>query len=284
VLSDNFEFRSTRNGTRVFTRRMADFQSVKSHCDSENLLYRSFPKSEKPIKAVLCHLPHNAPAEDIYDGLVSLGFEVVSIKQMTATQRSPPNVTKIKNLPLFLVTLSRTAKSHEIFRLSSFSHITIKVEVYTEIRMFLSSVTFASSSATSGQTAKCLTAARGEGGQQYKECPEKGNISSTPTCCMCLLAEGENPHPANYRGCRIKGGNAEKEVAEDTQDYVKVVVLFQPQHSRHVLRVCALRQDRETAAASDTSGGRSRHNGAQGSYVLTPTRTAKQVSHFGHKI
>jgi hypothetical protein len=31
VVKENFEFRSTRNGTRVITRDMADFQSVKSH-------------------------------------------------------------------------------------------------------------------------------------------------------------------------------------------------------------------------------------------------------------
>jgi hypothetical protein len=38
-----------------------------------------FPKSEKPIKAVICHLPHNTPAEDISDGLVSLDFDVVRV-------------------------------------------------------------------------------------------------------------------------------------------------------------------------------------------------------------
>jgi hypothetical protein len=31
VVKENFEFCSTRNGTRVIMRRMADFQSVKSH-------------------------------------------------------------------------------------------------------------------------------------------------------------------------------------------------------------------------------------------------------------
>jgi hypothetical protein len=40
------------------------------------------------------------------------------------------------------------------------------------------------------------------GDHLQKECPEKGNTSSTPTCCNCRLAEGEKPHPANYRGCR----------------------------------------------------------------------------------
>jgi hypothetical protein len=42
VVSENFEFRSTRNGTRVITRNLADFQCVKSHFDSQNLFYYSF--------------------------------------------------------------------------------------------------------------------------------------------------------------------------------------------------------------------------------------------------
>jgi hypothetical protein len=40
------------------------------------------------------------------------------------------------------------------------------------------------------------------GGHQHKECPVKENESSTPACCNCHLAEGEKPHPTNYRGCR----------------------------------------------------------------------------------
>jgi hypothetical protein len=39
VVRKNLEFRSTTNGTRVITRGMADFQSVKSHFDSQNLSY-----------------------------------------------------------------------------------------------------------------------------------------------------------------------------------------------------------------------------------------------------
>jgi hypothetical protein len=65
-------------------------REVKYHFDSQNLSHYSFPKSQKPIKVVIRHLPHNTPAEDISDGLVSLGFGVVSVKQMTATRRSPP--------------------------------------------------------------------------------------------------------------------------------------------------------------------------------------------------
>jgi hypothetical protein len=59
VVRENFEFRITRNGTRVIVRSMADFQTVKSHFDSQNLSYYSFfPTSEKPIKAVIPTAQH----------------------------------------------------------------------------------------------------------------------------------------------------------------------------------------------------------------------------------
>jgi uncharacterized paraquat-inducible protein A len=115
---------------KVIKRSKADFHSVKSHFDSQNLSYYSFSKSEEPIKAVIHHLPHNTPAEDISDWLVSLGFNVVSVKQMTAICRSPPEESKILNLSLFLVTLPRTARTQKIFRLPSFCHIVNRVEAY----------------------------------------------------------------------------------------------------------------------------------------------------------
>jgi aspartyl/asparaginyl beta-hydroxylase (cupin superfamily) len=69
---------------------MADFQSVKSHFDRQILSKYAFLKSVKSIMAKICHLPHITFAEDIFDGLMSLDFEVVSIKAMRATRRSPP--------------------------------------------------------------------------------------------------------------------------------------------------------------------------------------------------
>jgi hypothetical protein len=53
-----------------------------------------------PIKAVIRHQPHNIPAEDISDVLVSLGFDDISVKQMTATRRSPPEESKIIPAPV----------------------------------------------------------------------------------------------------------------------------------------------------------------------------------------
>jgi hypothetical protein len=85
-----FVFCTTRNGTRIITKDMVDYQSVKAHFETNNLSYYTFyPKSQKPIKAVICHLPQNTPAEDIHDGLVDLSFDVISVKQMSTTRQSP---------------------------------------------------------------------------------------------------------------------------------------------------------------------------------------------------
>jgi hypothetical protein len=127
---------------------------------------------------VIRHLPHNIPAEDISEGLVSLGFNVVSFKQMTATRRSPPEEYKIINLPLFLVTLLRTAKSQEIFRLPSLCHIAIRVETYR-----------AQNALTQCYNCQQFGHVWANCKHLHKDYPEKGNAASTPTCCNCQLAE-----------------------------------------------------------------------------------------------
>jgi hypothetical protein len=79
---------------------MADFSAFKYYLEKNNLAYFTFYlKSLKPIKAVMRHLPLNTSAEDISDGLVSLGFDVISVKQMTATRQSPHEGTTTINIP-----------------------------------------------------------------------------------------------------------------------------------------------------------------------------------------
>jgi hypothetical protein len=129
--SDSFEFRNTGTRTRIVTKEMANFSAIKAYLESNKLSYYTFfAKSEKPIKAVIRHLLLHTPAEDISDELVSLGFDVVSVRQMTTIRRNPPEGTTTAILPLFLITLPRTAKSQESFRLNNFCYISIKVEAY----------------------------------------------------------------------------------------------------------------------------------------------------------
>jgi hypothetical protein len=110
---------------------MEDFTAIKKHLESTNLSYFTyFPKSKKPIKAVIRYLPSNTPAQDICDGLTDLGFDSISVKPMSSTRRSQPQGTPHRNLPLFLITLPRTARSQEIFQLTALCHIAIGVEAY----------------------------------------------------------------------------------------------------------------------------------------------------------
>jgi hypothetical protein len=203
VVRGNFEFRNTRSETRIFTKQMEDFSAIKKHLESTNLSYFTyFPKSEKPIKAVIRHRSSNTPAQDIRDGLTDLGFDIISVKHMYSTRRSPSQVTLTRNLPLFLITLPRTTRSQEIFQLTALCHISIGVEAYRAQNGLMqchNCQQFGHVWANCKQPPRCL---RCGGGHLHKECPEQENAATTPAYCNCQLAEGEKPHAANYRGCK----------------------------------------------------------------------------------
>jgi hypothetical protein len=58
LLKGNFGFRNTKSGTRVVMKGMAYFSAIRSHYESNILPYFTFyPKSQKPIKAVIQYLP-----------------------------------------------------------------------------------------------------------------------------------------------------------------------------------------------------------------------------------
>jgi hypothetical protein len=203
VSKGDFEFRNSKTGSRVITKSLTDFEAVKSYFSSQNLTYYSFfPKSQKPIKTVLRHLPLNTPAEDISEGPVTLGNDVISVKQMTNFRRSPSEGTSSRNLPLYLITLPRTAKSQEIVKLQYLCHISIRVEAYraqSGLTQCHNCQQFDHIWANCRQPPRCIWCG---GGHLHKESPEKENTSSTLVCCNSQLVEGEKPHPANYRGCR----------------------------------------------------------------------------------
>jgi hypothetical protein len=196
------EFHSTKNGTSVITKDMVDYRLVKAHLESNNLSYYPFyPKFERPIKVDICHLPINTPAEGTAEGLVHLRFEVISVRQVSTTHWSSEGITLI-TLPLFLVTLSSTTKSQDLYKLSNLCHISIKVELYKSqngLTQCYNCQKFGHVWANCKQPYCCLWFG---GSHLHKDCPEKGNASSTPASCNCQLTEGEKAHPANYRGCR----------------------------------------------------------------------------------
>jgi len=127
-----------------------------------------------------------------------MGFTVISVRQLTLKRPQAP-----VNLPLYLVTLLRSDKSQEIFQLGSLSHVIIKVEAYraqTGLTQCYNCQQFGHVWANCKQPPRCVWCG---GGHLHKDCPEKENRMSTPACCNCKLAEGENPYTSNYRGCKL---------------------------------------------------------------------------------
>jgi hypothetical protein len=105
---------------------MADYSSMKSYQEKNDLQYFIFsPNSEKPIDAVIRHLPQIGQLK-----LFPAAFAVINVRQLTINRTAPNGQTYVETLPLFLVTLIRNTKSQEIFKLNSLNHIIIKVESY----------------------------------------------------------------------------------------------------------------------------------------------------------
>jgi hypothetical protein len=69
---------------------MADCKTIQNLLSQKGLPFFTFyTKGDKPVKAAIRHLPNNTSSEDIRVALQELGYEVISVKQMTAKHPSP---------------------------------------------------------------------------------------------------------------------------------------------------------------------------------------------------
>jgi hypothetical protein len=101
-----YEFRNTRTGTRIIKKEMPDYSGMKFYLKKNNLHCFIFsPNSEKPIKAVIHHLPSDTPAEDISNNPQDVGFNFIILRQLTTNRRTPNRQTYVETLPPILVTL-----------------------------------------------------------------------------------------------------------------------------------------------------------------------------------
>jgi hypothetical protein len=106
VVSGEF-FRNTTSGTRITTKRMADYKATQNLSGQKGLPFFTFYiKGDKPVKAVIRRLPNNNLSEDITVALQELGYEVVSVKQMTAKFPSPEGEVTIVSRSLDIVKIS----------------------------------------------------------------------------------------------------------------------------------------------------------------------------------
>jgi hypothetical protein len=165
--------------TRIVSREKADYSAFRHYLDCQLLNYYTFfPKSEKPIKAVLRHLLTDTPTEDISNALVELDYDIISVKQMTSRKNIRDGGTQVTNLPLFLVTLPRTENSKNIFKLTNLYNIIIKVEAYRTqngLTQCHNCQQFGHVWANCKQPPRCLWCGRGH---LHKDCPEKETENS----------------------------------------------------------------------------------------------------------
>jgi hypothetical protein len=161
---------------------------------------------------------------------------------MSATRRSPAEGTSTVNLPLFLITLPRTWKSLEIFKMTSLCHIAIRTEVYkaqTGLTQCYNCQKFGRVWANCKQPARWMWCGGG-GGQLHKECQEKDSAASI-SCCNCKWVHGEEPNLSNYPGCRHARGEMRKRKLQGAPKTTSGI-LFQPHHPWTVLRGGAAQQ------------------------------------------
>jgi hypothetical protein len=90
---------------------MAVYSASKCYLVKNNLHYFTFsPKSKKPIMAVIRHLPPDTPAENTSNSLQDLDFNVINVRQMTASDGE----AYVETLPLFLATLVRNSNRRKV--------------------------------------------------------------------------------------------------------------------------------------------------------------------------
>jgi hypothetical protein len=107
---------------------MADYKAKKNLLGQKDVPFFTFyTKEDKPVKAVIRHLPSNTSPEDITVAFQVLGYQVISFKQMTAKRPSPAGGDSLVSIPLFLVTLVRNRKSQETFKITNLCSIIVKV-------------------------------------------------------------------------------------------------------------------------------------------------------------
>jgi hypothetical protein len=95
-----YKFQNTQNRTCIITKEMAAYSAMKSYMVKNNLHSFTFsPNTEKPIKAVICHLPPDKPAEVISNSLEKLSFSIINMRQMTNTRGTSPSI------PCYLLTI-----------------------------------------------------------------------------------------------------------------------------------------------------------------------------------
>jgi hypothetical protein len=141
------------------------------------------------------NLPTGTSAEDNSHRLVKLSFDMLNGRQLTSKRAQTEGRTQTTNIPLFLVTLKRSPKSQETFKLTTLCHIAMKIEAYRAqngLTQCYNCQSFGHISANCKKPPRCLWCGSGH---THRDCPEKERgQESTPRCCNYTLKDGDRPH------------------------------------------------------------------------------------------
>jgi hypothetical protein len=197
---------------------------------------------------------------------------------MPNTRPSPAEGTTTVNIPLFLTSLPRTSKSHEIFKLMRLCHIAVRVETY-KAKTGLTQCYNCQNSAMSGLIADSLRVVCGVEAVTCTRNTQKRVMRSLyrPAANASWWRERNLIPPTTEAAAMPRKRCKRERVAESAQEYNGMDVLFQPQPTRAVLRDGATQKHKATAAASAALSctGLRRHSGR---YECPPSLEAQPLT------
>jgi hypothetical protein len=126
IAQDHFSLQTTRARIHTVTFCMADYKVIPLYLSVRNLHHFSYPQSDKPTKAVICHPCINTSSQDMTLALQEMGYDVISIKQTTVKEPLLDSSITTISLPLLLVLLAHSQKSQQILILTSLCNFVIR--------------------------------------------------------------------------------------------------------------------------------------------------------------
>lgn len=119
---EEFNLKSSKDFLIINTADCASHYKVVEYLTKTNLSFQTFtPRHNYPTQAVIWHLRHSIPVEDIEAALTELGFPVLSVHPFLNRVTQSP-------LSLFSVSLEPIESSHNIFKLTKLLNSIITVE------------------------------------------------------------------------------------------------------------------------------------------------------------
>ena len=167
-------------------------------------------KADQPLKVVIKNLPLDTPTDEIQSQLSQLGYDVISISQLSKKERETQQRIYF---PIFLVNLRKSESSKDIFSLQYLLYCKIKIEPYkmSDVIQCHKCQRLGHSERTCYAEPKCVKCA---GPHVTRQCTFDFK-KNPPKCANC-----SKDHPANYRGCTIFTAEKQRRrsLQKDTQN------------------------------------------------------------------